>query len=70
MTWAQRLKRVFNFDVAVCPKCGGESEVDPSIEDQSVTDKILARLMKKGAIAPPPGLLWATRASPELGWFA
>ncbi len=22
MTWAQRLKRVFNIDVSVCPECG------------------------------------------------
>jgi hypothetical protein len=25
MTWAQRLKRVFNIDVSVCSKCGGEA---------------------------------------------
>jgi len=23
MTWAQRLKRVFNIDVAICRLCGG-----------------------------------------------
>jgi hypothetical protein len=27
MTWAQRLKRVFNIDVSVCPTCGGDSRV-------------------------------------------
>ena len=27
MTWAQRLKRVFNIDVSVCSKCGGEARV-------------------------------------------
>ena len=36
MTWAQRLKRVFNIDVSICPKCGGESKVIASIEDQAV----------------------------------
>ncbi len=40
MTWAQRLKRVFNIDVSVCPKCGGEAKVVASIEDQAVIDKI------------------------------
>jgi hypothetical protein len=69
MTWAQRLKRVFNIDVSVCPKCGGEARVIASIEDQQIIDKILAHLMKKGALPPPPELLSATRASPDSGWF-
>jgi hypothetical protein len=54
MTWAQRLKRVFNIDVSVCPTCGGDSRVIACIEDQAVIDKILAHLMKKGALPPPP----------------
>lgn len=70
MTWAQRLKRVFNIDVSVCPKCGGEARVIASIEDQQIIDKILAHLMKKGALPPPPELLPATRASPDSVWFA
>jgi len=24
MTWAQRLKRVFNIDIETCSKCGGD----------------------------------------------
>jgi len=70
MTWAQRLKRVFNIDVSVCPTCGGDSRVIACIEEQAVIDKILAHLMKKGALPPPPELLPATRASPDTGWFA
>ena len=70
MTWAQRLKRVFNIDVSVCPTCGGDSRVIACIEDQAVIDKILAHLMKQGALPPPPELLPATRASPDTGWFA
>jgi len=70
MTWAQRLKRVFNIDVSVCPKCGCEARVIASIEDQQIIDKILAHLMKKGALPPPPELLPATRASPDSDWFA
>jgi hypothetical protein len=69
MTWAQRLKRVFNIDVAVCQKCGGEARVIASIEDQAVIDKILQHLQAKGALPPPPDLLPATRASPTSGWF-
>jgi hypothetical protein len=59
-----------NIDVSVCPKCGGEARVIASIEDQQIIDKILAHLMKKGALPPPPELLPATRASPDSVWFA
>ena len=41
MTWAQRLKRVFNIDLSICEKCGGEARIIASIEDQAVIDKIL-----------------------------
>ena len=40
MRWAQRLKRVFNIDVSICEKCGGEVKIIASIEDQAVIDKI------------------------------
>ena len=70
MTWAQRLKRVFNIDVLICPQCGGGAKVIASIEDQPIIGKILAHLMKKGVLPPPPELLPATRASPDSDWFA
>ena len=44
MTWAQRLKRVFNIDVETCARCGGSVKVITCIEDQQVIDKILAHL--------------------------
>jgi hypothetical protein len=40
MTWAQRLKRVFNIDVSTCPKCGGKAHVIACIEDPVVLDKM------------------------------
>jgi hypothetical protein len=49
ITWAQRLKRVFNIDVSACPKCGAHAKVIASIEDQAVIDKILNHLQVKGA---------------------
>ena len=44
MTWAQRLKRVFNIDIESCAKCGGTVKVIASIEDPAVIKKILAHL--------------------------
>lgn len=70
MTWAQRLKRVFNIDVSVCPKCGGNAKVIACIEDQQIIDKILTHLQAKGVLPPPPELLPATRASPDSDWIA
>jgi len=70
MTWAQRLKRVFNIDVSICPKCGGDARAIACIEDRSVIDKILNHLQGKGALPPPSQLLPATRASPLADLFS
>ncbi len=67
--WAQRLKRVFNIDVSICPQCGGEAKVIACIEDQTIIDRILDHLMKKGALPPQAELLPTTRASPYSDWF-
>ncbi len=61
--------------MSICQKCGGEAKVfadtsDRCIEDQTVIDKILAHLIKKGALSPPPELLPAARASPGSDWLA
>jgi hypothetical protein len=47
MTWAQRLKRVFNIDTETCEQCGGAGKVIASIEDPSVIQKILSHLNTK-----------------------
>jgi hypothetical protein len=68
MSWAQRLKRVFNIDIEVCRQCGGPVKVLASIEDPQVIKKILEHLKQKGEIqeavrlpesrGPPPGRLF------------
>ena len=47
MTWAQRLKRVFNIDVEKCRICGGTAKVIACIEDPVVIKKILTYLEEK-----------------------
>jgi len=47
MTWAQRLKRVFNIDVSTCDACGGAVKIIASIEDPVVIKQILAQLERK-----------------------
>ena len=67
MTWAQRLKRVFNIDIETCSKCGGAVKVIACIEDPMVIDKILTHLNNKTPAvqaplpkcrAPPPAVLF------------
>ena len=48
MTWAQRLKRVFNIDIETCTECGGAVKVTACIEDPVVIQKILNHLKEKG----------------------
>lgn len=65
MTWAQRLKRVFNIDVETCNHCGGSVKVIACIEDQQVINKILSHLEKKGELPTTPDTLPETRAPPS-----
>ena len=68
MTWAQRLKRVFNIDIEICNRCGGRVKIIACIEDPVVIEKILTRLDSKAACgavrrlppcrAPPQGSLF------------
>ncbi len=47
MSWAQRLKRVFNIDVEICSICGGSVRIIACIEDPVVIKKILDHLKSK-----------------------
>jgi len=61
MTWAQRLKRVFNIDIETCPECAGKVKVIASIEDPRVIKKILDHLGLDSR-APTP---WNPRGPPD-----
>lgn len=41
MPWARLLKRVFKFDITICPQCAGKIKIIAAIEDPSVIKKIL-----------------------------
>ncbi len=69
MTWAQRLKRVFNIDVETCVQCGGSVKVIACIDDQQVIDKILSHLRKKDRLPSHPDLLPEARAPPQTSLF-
>ncbi len=50
MTWAQRLKRVFNIDVTTCIHCGGAVRIVASIEDPAAIRDILGHFAKHDAL--------------------
>lgn len=64
MTWAQRLKLVFNIDIETCTQCGGPVKVIASIEDPMVIKKILDHLKEKEA-QPSPLRLPESRGPPQ-----
>jgi hypothetical protein len=67
MTWAQRLKRVFNIDIETCGECGGAVKVIACIEDPVVIRKILTHL--KEETAPEPLNLLSSARAPPAGLF-
>ncbi len=68
MSWAQRLKRVFNIDIDTCSDCGGAVKVIACIEDPVIIEKILTHLNEKVASART-GLLPQVRAPPQAELF-
>ncbi|MEJ2621004.1 MAG: hypothetical protein P8163_12275 [Candidatus Thiodiazotropha sp.] len=68
--WAQRLKHVFNIDVSICEKCGGEAKIIASIEDRTDIDKILSHLQATGILEHPSKLLPVARTPPKPNRFA
>ena len=65
MTWAKRLKRVFNIDIEMCSECAGDVNIIARIEDPTVIRKILAHL-DDNATSAASGLLPDCRAAPSL----
>ncbi len=68
MTWAQRLKRVFNIDIETCKTFGGHVKINACIEDPQVIEKILIYLERKDTSTVAPRLP-PPRGPPEVSLF-
>nr|MDJ0990312.1 IS91 family transposase [Desulfobacterales bacterium] len=68
MSWAQRLKRVFNIDIETCQACGGTVRIIACIEDPVIVEKILTHLDKKDE-STQASRLPHCRAPPPAGLF-
>tara|TARA_B110000503_G_scaffold59221_1_gene94492 strand:+ start:235 stop:465 length:231 start_codon:yes stop_codon:yes gene_type:complete len=47
LSWAERLKRVFDRDISVCPLCGGTLRVIAEVTDPDAIQTILAHLKQR-----------------------
>ena len=58
MPWAKMLKRVFNIDIQICSKCGGQIKIISAIHNRQVIKRILSHLGENAKIpelSPPRG---------------
>ena len=69
MSWAQRLKRVFDIDIEMCSVCGGSMKVIAAIEDPVVIKKILTHVRGKELYVDDM-CLPQSRAPPQGGLFS
>jgi hypothetical protein len=69
MSWAQRLKRVFNINIETCSVCSGSMNVIACIEDPLMIKKILTHLRGKGLHLETASLP-ESRAPPQDDWFS
>jgi hypothetical protein len=52
--WAELIRRVYEVDPLVCPRCGGEMRVVGFITQPHVIKRILDHLRKRNSVARPP----------------
>jgi hypothetical protein len=52
--WAEMIRRVYEVDPLVCPRCGGEMRVIGFITQPAVIKRILDHLRKREKVARPP----------------
>ena len=69
MTWAQRLKRVFNIDITICRRCGKAVKIVASIEDPLIIKRILDHLNTKFSAPASANQLPEPRAPPQASLF-
>ncbi|MDR3492255.1 MAG: transposase, partial [Gammaproteobacteria bacterium] len=65
MNWSERLKRVFNIDISLCPHCQGTMKIIACIEEREAIDKILAHINKQNSSGKTPSSVSSIRAPPR-----
>ena len=68
--WAALMRRAFDIDVLVCPRCGGRLRLLATVEDPEAIHAILAALAVSrdlGDRAPPFSASWDTSQTAAIG---
>jgi len=69
--WAEMIKKVYEIDPLICPKCGGTMRIVSFIEDHKVIDKIIKHLnLTFKAIRPPPPQAQLSMAAEEISEYS
>ena len=64
--WAAMIRKVYEVDPMLCPKCGGRMKVVAFITEYAVVDRIIDHLKLRFAAAkPPPSHVFEQVALPE-----
>jgi len=64
--WAEMIKKVYEIDPLICPKCGGTMRIISFIKDHKVIDKIIDHLkLTFKAERPPPAQAQLSMAAEE-----
>jgi ribosomal protein S27E len=66
LTWAQRLKRVFEIDISLCPLCGGQLRVITDVTDPDLIRKILDHVHSRAPPRLPPRRAESHQTPPDL----
>ena len=54
--WAELIRRVYEIDPLICPRCGSEMRVIGFITQPALIDRILDHLRRRGKTPRPPPL--------------
>jgi len=66
LTRAERLKRVFEIDISLCPLCGGQLRVIADVTDPDLIRKILDHVNSRAPPRLPPRRAESHQTPPDL----
>lgn len=69
MSWAMRLKRVFNIDITICRHCQGSVRIIACIDDVQVINQILSHINKQRESLVPVMSSSGIRAPPTVPYL-
>jgi hypothetical protein len=68
--WAELIRKVYEVDPMICPRCGGRMKVVAFLTDYAVVDRIIRHLeLTFAAERPPPSRIFAQVALTEVEGF-